>query len=176
MMFGIGSKGESKSKFAGVKSIRSDVFRFVLSHYRVDSDSTEIHGDFLAKGQEGNLTHFHTFEASVGYGEHIILRLNTMLFEEISDESVALEFVNALNVNFSHSQTLSHCVYYPDTKNIASSSQTMLANSDHNFLHDVISNHILNNKWFTNFAMSPEGLNCSFELGVQYDSDSEIAH
>jgi hypothetical protein len=39
MMFGIGSKGESKSKFAGVKSIRSDVFRFALSHYRVDSDS-----------------------------------------------------------------------------------------------------------------------------------------
>jgi hypothetical protein len=122
------------------------------------------------------MTHFHTFEASVGYEEYVVLRLNTVLFQGISDESSALDFVNALNRNFAHSQTLSHCVYYPETRNIASSSQTMLTITDHNFLHDFISNHILNNKWFIDFANSAEGLKCDFELGVRYESNSEVAH
>jgi hypothetical protein len=175
-MLSLKKRNAKQVQFAGVKSIRKDVYDFALSHYRVSEDSDEVHGYFYAKGQEGFLTHYHTFEPSVGYGDYVVLRLNTILFENVSDETAALEFVNALNSEFAHSQALSHCIYYPDEKTIASSSQTMLVFTSHNFLHDVISNHILNNKWFINFANSPVGLAADFGPGVRYASNSEIAH
>ena len=162
----------SKSKFQGFTSLSDSVLQFVENHYPYDPDSSNVHGDFAVRGQSGCTTHYHVFEPQVGFGEHAILRLNTVILSEIDDVEAGINFVNCANQQLSHAACLSHLIFsQAETNFIMSASQTVLLEYDHNLFHDIFSNHILNNHWFIQLAESG-GLPAGFDVTVRYELGS----
>jgi len=159
----------SEPKFPGFAEISESVYQFVKNHYPYDPKSNADHGDFVVRGQQGTFTHYHVFAPKVGYGEHVILRLNTIILRRIDDADAALNFVNNANQELSHSACLSHLILRKTEGNfIMSASQTVLLEYDHNLFHDIFSNHIMNNHWYIEMA-SHGGLPRGFEIAVNYE-------
>jgi hypothetical protein len=159
----------AESRFPGFDDVSNKVYSFIEGHYAVHPDCSNVHGDFQVDGQSGNMTHYHVFEPQVGYGEHVILRLNTVLLSNIQDVQAGLNFVNFANQELSHSACLSHLIFRQGSSNfIMSASQTVLLDYDHNLFHDIFSNHIHNNHWYISLAENG-GLPRGFEVDVEYE-------
>ena len=162
----------AESRFQGFEAVSKSVHQFVTSHYPHDPDSTNVHGDFAVRGQAGMTTHYHVFEPQVGYGDHVILRLNTTILTDVEDVSAGLKFVNFANQELSHSACLSHLILRQEEGNfIMSASQTVLLEYDQNLFHDIFSNHILNNHWYIGLA-EDGALPRGFEVAVKYEFGS----
>ena len=160
------------SEFAGYLELAEAVRKFVAGHYDHEEESSSVHGNFQVDGQTGSYTHYHNFEPAFGHKEYLLLRINTVLLENIESDLVAVDFVNFANNHFSHRACLSHLTFYPEHGTIGSSSQTVLTHYNHDLFHDIFSNHIMNNHWYLELATESPGLGCGFDVAVDYENGS----
>lgn len=166
-----GRNSKTKSIFPGAEVLKKSVFDFVRTHYTHTTDSDMDHGDYKVNGQSGRYTHYHVYEPDLGHGKHVILRLNTVILANVTDQAAALNFVNSANQELSHAACLSHLVFGGEGSFIMSASQTVLLEYDHDLYHDIFSNHIVNNHWYLSMAQEGE-LPSGFEVVVNYEFGS----